>query len=56
MINDRSWTIIACSAKDGEGKDYWHFMHLFIRVERGFGMVDAKCWYMNKLLTDLNSK
>ena len=25
MINDRHWTIVACSARDGEGQYIWVF-------------------------------
>lgn len=51
MINDRSWTIVACSAKDKEGKtikrplcpEYDFNLTRKYRTQRGDRLVDLKC-------------
>ena len=40
MINDRSWTIVACSAKEKQGK--WELMN-WNRVARRPGVAYAEC-------------
>lgn len=46
MINDRSWTIIACSAKDGEGNHTQQ--NAYYRTQRRARMVDAECGCVTK--------
>jgi len=35
MINDRAWTICACSAKEGEGIYQMKIFYQYFRIERG---------------------